>query len=102
MLYSTPDGTPQARYLRELPNNPMMFRKTDARFPKPDGSAVDLYELVIPQTSPNIPVEALRDPDGNYATGDLMEKVAPGFYESRGRGDNFFKHRTSAMWVAAG
>jgi hypothetical protein len=101
MLYNTPDGTPHGGHLRQTPNNPLIFRKTDIQFPRPDGSMADLYEMVVPPTSRSAPVASLRDADGNFATGDLLEEVSPGLYEYRGRNNNFFKDG-SAHWVAAG
>jgi hypothetical protein len=103
MLYNTPDGTPHGGHLRQTPNNPLIFRKVDIQLSnlKSDGIPVDLYELVIPPTSRTAPVASLRDADGTYATGDLLEEVAPGLYEYRGRNTNFFKLANN-RWAPAG
>jgi hypothetical protein len=102
MLYSIPDGTPEGHYLRQVPNNPLIFHKADINMPSFDGkSRTDLYEIIVPGSSPHAPVPSLRDIDGNFATGDLVEIVTPGLYRFRGRVNNFFKN-SNAHWVAAG
>jgi acyl-coenzyme A synthetase/AMP-(fatty) acid ligase len=51
-----------------------------------------LLELVVLSDSKGCPVPSLRShKDGHFHTGDLFEEVAPGFYESRGRGDDWIK-----------
>jgi acyl-coenzyme A synthetase/AMP-(fatty) acid ligase len=51
-----------------------------------------LFELVVLSDSKDCPVPSLRSPeDGHFHTGDLFEEVAPGFYESRGRADDWIK-----------
>jgi acyl-coenzyme A synthetase/AMP-(fatty) acid ligase len=51
-----------------------------------------LVELVVCSDSKDCPHKSFRSPeDGHFHTGDLFEEVEPGYYESRGRGDDWIK-----------
>ena len=50
-----------------------------------------LLELWILPDSPDLPVAALRTPDGGWRSGDLFEEIEAGKYCFRGRDDDWIK-----------
>jgi acyl-coenzyme A synthetase/AMP-(fatty) acid ligase len=55
-----------------------------------------LLELIVPSNSKDRPVPALcSSVDGCFRTGDLFEEIEPGFFEFRGRADDWIKLRSA-------
>ena len=52
-----------------------------------------LLELWILPDSPDLPVAALRTPDGGWRSGDLFEEIEAGKYFFRGRDDDWIKSK---------
>lgn len=90
MLGSSAHADPSAG-LKRLPGTSYRFVPID----KNDYSAERLLELVVSETSSDIPDPSLLSPDGKYHTGDLFSQVSRGLYISRGRNDDWIKSLNS-------
>ncbi|KZT41395.1 acetyl-CoA synthetase-like protein [Sistotremastrum suecicum HHB10207 ss-3] len=90
LLSSSAHADPAAG-LKALPGTAYRFVPIDEN----DRSPERLLELVVLETSSDIPDKSLLEPDGTYRTGDLFSRVSRGLYISRGRNDDWIKSLNS-------
>ncbi|KAF8490122.1 hypothetical protein JB92DRAFT_1335767 [Gautieria morchelliformis] len=82
------------RRLRMLPN--ISYKMVPVGPTSIDGAEYGrLLELWILPDSPDLPIAALRTPDGGWRSGDLFEEPEPGKYLFRGRDDDWIKSQWS-------
>src|ERR1700761_8567629 len=88
MLISPHHADPRGG-LKPLPGTKYIFPTVD----QVTASANDppVLELIVSSESPDLPSPSFLEEDNTFHTGDLFSIVSRGFYESRGRDDDWIK-----------
>ncbi|KAK7229834.1 hypothetical protein V2G26_002004 [Clonostachys chloroleuca] len=94
------DEGPNEAYLRPIAGTKYKFVPVNdaSTESQNDASAPKLLEVIITAESGDCPHPSYRNKEtGDFHTGDLVEEVAPGYYLSRGRNDDWMKMQNAAL-----